>query len=405
MKLHGNAALSWNGRRFLVERVVVEGWTLKAAAEAAGISVRCAGKWVGRYRVEGELGLRDRSSAPRRVANRTASERVETIAKLRRLRFTAAEIAETLGMALSTVSGILTRLGMGRLGRLGLEPAARYERTRPGELLHIDVKKLGRIQGGAGWRVRGGRQHYNPTRTDRAGKVRNTVGWEYVHVAVDDYSRLAYAEVLTDEKATTIVGFLQRALAFYQRHGIQVERLLTDNGSGYRSTIHALACKALGIKHLRTRPYRPQTNGKAERFIRTLLQGWAYGAIYASSRERTAALDGWLWHYNHQRRHSALGHQPPINRTNLLGPHLTRLRSLSTTRGRRSPSSDRPATSARPSGGAPQRQTPTESRWCSCCHTSITARAPTIPSPCSPGVRARTSQRSPRPSSWTRCEW
>jgi transposase len=228
MKLHGNAALSWNGRRFLVERVVVEGWTLKAAAEAAGVSVRCARKWVGRYRLEGELGLRDRSSAPKRVANRTASERVETIAKLRRLRFTAAEIAETLGMALSTVSGILTRLGMGRLGRLGLEPAARYERTRPGELLHIDVKKLGRIQGGAGWRVRGGRQHYNPTRTDRAGKVRNTVGWEYVHVAVDDYSRLAYAEVLTDEKATTIVGFLQRALAFYQRHGIQVEQLLTD---------------------------------------------------------------------------------------------------------------------------------------------------------------------------------
>ena len=322
MKLHGNAALSWNGRRFLVERVVVEGWTLKAAAEAAGVSVRCARKWVGRYRLEGELGLRDRSSAPKRVANRTASERVETIAKLRRLRFTAAEIAETLGMALSTVSGILTRLGMGRLGRLGLEPAARYERTRPGELLHIDVKKLGRIQGGAGWRVRGGRQHYNPTRTDRAGKVRNTVGWEYVHVAVDDYSRLAYAEVLTDEKATTIVGFLQRALAFYQRHGIQVEQLLTDNGSGYRSTIHALACKALGIKHLRTRPYRPQTNGKAERFIRTLLAGWAYGAIYASSRERTAALDGWLWHYNHQRRHSALGHQPPINRTNLLGSYI-----------------------------------------------------------------------------------
>ena len=321
MKLHGNAALSWNGRRFLVERVVVEGWTLKAAAEAAGVSVRCARKWVGRYRLEGELGLRDRSSAPKRVANRTAPERVETIAKLRRLRFTAAEIAETLGMALSTVSGILTRLGMGRLGRLGLEPPVRYERTRPGELLHIDVKKLGRIQGGAGWRVRGGRQHYNPTYTDRAGKVRNTVGWEYVHVAVDDYSRLAYAEVLSDEKATTIVGFLQRALAFYRRHGITVERLLTDNGSGYRSTIHALACRALGLKHLRTRPYRPQTNGKAERFIRTLLAGWAYGAIYASSRERTAALDGWLWHYNHQRRHSALDHQPPASRTNLLGSY------------------------------------------------------------------------------------
>jgi transposase InsO family protein len=320
MKLHGNAALSWSGRRVLARRVVVEGWTLTAAAEAAGVSVRCARKWSGRYRLEGELGLRDRSSAPRRVANRTAPERVEAITKLRRLRFTAAEIAETLGMALSTVSGILTRSGMGRLGRLGLEPAVRYERARPGELLHVDVKKLGRIRGGAGHRI-AGRQHNNPTFTDAAGNIRRSVGWEYVHIAVDDYSRLAYAEVLADEKAVTIVGFLRRATAFYQRHGIRIEQLLTDNGGGYRSTIHALACRALGIKHLRTRPYRPQTNGKAERFIRTLLAGWAYGAIYRSSQERTAALDGWLWHYNHRRRHSALGHQPPVSRTNLLGSY------------------------------------------------------------------------------------
>jgi transposase InsO family protein len=321
MKLHGNAALSWSGRRVLARRVVVEGWTLTAAAEAAGVSVRCARKWSCRYRLEGELGVRDRSSAPRRVANRTAPERVEAIAKLRRLRFTAAEIAETLGMALSTVSGILTRSGMGRLGRLGLEPVVRYERARPGELLHIDVKKLGRIQGGAGHRVRGGHQHKNPKFTDAAGNIRRSVGWEYVHIAIDDYSRLAYAEVLADEKAATIVGFLRRATAFYQRHGIHIEQLLTDNGGGYRSTIHALACRALGIKHLRTRPYRPQTNGKAERFIRTMLAGWAYGAIYRSSQERTAALDGWLWHYNHRRRHSALGHQPPISRTNLLGSY------------------------------------------------------------------------------------
>jgi transposase len=214
MKLHGNAALSWHGRRRLAQRVVVEGWTLAATAEAAGVSVRCARKWVGRYRLEGELGLRDRSSAPRRVANRTGPERVEAIAKLRRLRFTAAEIAETLGMALSTVSGILTRSGMGRLGRLGLEPAVRYERSRPGELVHVDVKKLGRIVGGAGWRLRGGAQHYNRTFTDKEGHRRNSVGWEYVHVAVDDYSRLAYAEVLPDEKAATAVGFLRRAVAF-----------------------------------------------------------------------------------------------------------------------------------------------------------------------------------------------
>jgi transposase InsO family protein len=302
--------------------VVVEGSTLTAAAEAAGVSVRCARKWVGRYRLEGDEGLFDRSSAPGRVANRTCDDRVEAIAKLRRLRFTAAEIAETLGMALSTVSGILTRIGMGRLGRLGLEPSVRYERARPGELIHIDVKKLGRIQGGAGKRWRDGlRKHYNHERTDREGKRRNTVGWEFVHVAVDDYSRLAYAEVLPDEKAVTAARFLVHATRFYRRHGIAVERVLTDNGGAYLGVVHAVACRRLGIKHLRTRPYRPQTNGKAERFIRTLLNGWAYGAIYRSSHERTRALDGWLWTYNHRRRHSALGHQPPVTRTNLLGSY------------------------------------------------------------------------------------
>jgi transposase InsO family protein len=322
MKLHGNAALSWSGRRRLAVRVVVEGWTLTAAAEAAGVSVRCARKWVGRYRLEGELGLRDRSSAPRRVWNRTEAERIEAIARLRRLRFTAAEIAETLVMPLSTVSGILSRIGMGRLGRLGLEQPVRYERSRPGELIHIDVKKLGRIEGGAGWRVRDRRQHYNRTFTDKDGNRRRTVGWEYVHIAVDDYSRLAYAEVLPDEKAATAVGFLRRAIRFFERYGIRVERLLTDNGGAYRATIHALACKALGIKHIRSRPYRPQANGKAERFIRTLLAGWAYGAIYRSSTERTAALDGWLWHYNHRRKHQAIGRQPPVSRTNLLGSYI-----------------------------------------------------------------------------------
>src|SRR5438876_5714986 len=318
MRLHGNAALSWSGRRRLAERVVVEGWTLKTAAEAAGVSVRCARKWVGRYRLEGELGLRDRSSAPKRVGNRTGEDRVEAIVKLRRLRFTAAEIAETLGMALSTVSGILTRSGMGRLGRIGLEPAVRYERSRPGELVHVDVKKLGRVRS-IGHRISGSRASQTRTRID--GRLRGVAGWEYVHIAVDDYSRLAYAEVLPDEKATTAVGFLHRAVGFYRRHGISVETVLSDNGSAYRSTVHALACRALRIRHLRTRPYRPQTNGKAERFIRTMLAGWAYGAIYGSSQERTAALDGWLWHYNHRRRHSALGHQPPVTRTNLLGSY------------------------------------------------------------------------------------
>ena len=322
MKLHANAALSWNGRRLLAERVVMDGWTLAAAAEACGVSRRCAHKWVSRYREAGVAGLVDRSSAPRRVANRTAPERIATIVALRQLRMTAAEIAETLSMPLSTVSVVLQRNGVGRLGRIGLEPAVRYERSRPGELVHIDVKKLGRIEGGAGKRV-GGRipGRYRPRSLDAAGKPRGTIGWEYVHVAIDDYSRLAYAEVLPDEKATTAIGFLRRAASYYHRHGIEVERVITDNGAAYISTIHALCCRQLGIKHLRTRPRRPQTNGKAERFIRTMLTGWAYGAIYRTSQEHTRALDGWLWHYNHRRKHSALSHQPPISRTNLLGSY------------------------------------------------------------------------------------
>ena len=318
MNLHANAALSWSGRRELARRGVVDGWTVMAAAEAAGVSVRCARKWVGRYR-GGDRRLLDRSSAPQRVANRTDPERVAVIVKLRQLRMTSAEIAETLAMPLSTVSGILTRLGLGRLGRIGLEQPLRYERSRPGELIHIDVKKLGRIRG-VGHRISGSRASQGKTRIN--GRRTGIAGWEYVHVAVDDFSRLAYAEVLDDETAATAAGFLRRAVAFYHRYGIQVERVLTDNGSCYRALLHAIACRRLGIRHLRTRPHRPQTNGKAERFIRTLLNGWAYGPIYGTSQERTTALDGWLWHYNHRRRHAALGHQPPVTRTNLLGSYI-----------------------------------------------------------------------------------
>jgi transposase InsO family protein len=325
MNLHANAALSLKGRRELCRRVVEHRWTLTEAAAAASVSVRCARKWVGRYRLEGDAGLLDRSSAPASIPHRTSEERVEAIAALRRLRFTGPEIAETLEMALSTVSGVLTRIGMGRLGRLGLEPAVRYERERPGELIHIDVKKLGRIHGGAGKRITGVKRNPRRTRVDAAGVERAIVGWEYVHIAIDDCSRLAYAEVLDDEKATTVIAFLRRAIAFYARHGITVEQLLTDNGSAYRSALHAIACRTLGIRHLRTRAYRPQTNGKAERFIRTMLGGWAYGAIYRNSNERTRALDGWIWWYNHRRRHSALGHQTPVarlnERTNLLSTY------------------------------------------------------------------------------------
>jgi transposase len=316
MKLHANAALSLTQRRRMVGRVVEQGWSIKAAAAAAETSAKTCGRWVSRYRAEGECGLLDRSSAPREIPHRTCPEREQLIARLRRLRMTGAEIAMVLGMPLSTVSAVLLRIGLGKLSRLEPpEPPHRYERARPGELIHIDVKKLGRIRG-AGHRVTGSRASQADTR--RQGRRVGVAGWEFVHVCVDDATRLAYVEVLADERATTAVGFLKRAIAFYARHGIRVERLMTDNGPAYRSTVHALACRLLGIRHLRTRPYRPRTNGKAERFIRTLLGGWAYGAIYGTSRERTAALDGWLWTYNHRRPHGSLSHKTPIARLNEL---------------------------------------------------------------------------------------
>ena len=316
MKLHANARTCPHSGRLAVDRVEREGWTLAAAAEAAGVSVRTVSKWRRRYREEGEQGLLDRCSAPASVPLRTGEVRVAVIAGLRRLRMTGAEIAEALGMPVSTVSGILTRIGLGKLWRLEpLEPPNRYERKRPGELVHVDVKKLGRI-GRPGHRVNG----------DRRTRSRG-IGWEYVHVAIDDATRLVYVEVLEDEKAATAVGFLRRAIAHFAAFGIQVERVMTDNGNAYRSAIHALACKALGIKHVRTRPYRPRTNGKAERFIRTMLGGWAYGAVYRTSDERRRALTGWLDFYNRRRPHRSLGRQAPIerlhalNRNNVLGSY------------------------------------------------------------------------------------
>jgi transposase InsO family protein len=317
MKLHANAKLSPNGRRLLIDRLETDGWDIRQAAEAAGISVRTARKWLARWRAEGELGLVDRSSAPKLVANKTDEARIACIAALRRLRMTGPEIAEVLGMALSTVSGILSSIDMGRLGRLGLEPTRRYERARPGELIHVDVKKLGRI-------ARVGHRITGLAGKRQAGYHRkgDQLGWEFCHVAIDDATRLAYVEVLADEKALTAVGFLRRAVAFFESYGMTVEAVMTDNGGAYRSTIHAIACKTLGLKHLRTRAYRPQTNGKAERFIRTMLGGWAYGAIYRTSEDRVAALDGWLFTYNHRRRHAGIGRQTPIQRlNNLLGTY------------------------------------------------------------------------------------
>jgi transposase InsO family protein len=311
MKLHGNAALTPNGRLRLAGRVVEEGWSLAEAAAAAEVSERTARKWVGRYRADGEAGLLDRPSAPNSQPGATPDDRIEAIAALRRLRMTGQEIAECLAMALSTVQGILARIGLGKLSRLEPpEPPNRYQRNRAGELIHIDVKKLGRIgHRGAGHRATGKRG---------PGRRSPGAGWEFVHICIDDATRLAYVELLPDEKATTCIGFLKRALRFYRAHGVQVERLMTDNGSAYRSTMHAIACRALGIKHIRTKPYRPRTNGKAERFIRTLLAGWAYGAIYRSSAERAAALSGWLDFYNSRRPHGSLGHQAPMERLRAL---------------------------------------------------------------------------------------
>jgi transposase InsO family protein len=312
--------------------VLEEGWRLAAAAEAAGVSVRTLSKWLGRYREEGERGLLDRSSAPRSVPSRTSEERVAVIAALRRLRMTAAEIAATLSMPHSTVSAVLCRIGLGRLSRLEPpEPPNRSGRRHPGELVHVDVKKLGRIKGGAGKRFvgDGARRTHNYARvTDAAGVRRLTVGWEYVHVCVDDATRLAYVEVLGDDKATTAAAFLRRAVAHFAAYGVQ--RPAGGDRQGLRLRLARARARlqeapAQAPSHP---PYRPRTNGKAERFIRTLLAGWAYGAIYRDSNERRRALDGWLDFYNRRRPHGSLSHQPPLqrlealNRNNLAGSYI-----------------------------------------------------------------------------------
>jgi transposase InsO family protein len=319
MKLHANARTCPNSRRLLVERIEAERWAVAAAAEAAGVTERTAYRWLRRFRSEGEAGLVDRSSAPRRTPHAITAERIEVIAALRRLRMSAAQIAEVLEMALSTVSAALRRIGLGKRSRLSPpEPPNRYERRRVGELVHVDVKKLGRITR-PGHRVSGERLHRERHRPVRLGQR----SWEFVHVCVDDRSRLAYVEVLSDERAETAVGFLGRAVAWFRARGVSVERVMTDNGSAYVSHAHRLACSELGVRHLRTRAYRPRTNGKAERFIQTLQNDWAYGRLYGSSAERTAALEPWLSHYNFTRPHGSLAHKPPGSRlTNVGGNYI-----------------------------------------------------------------------------------
>lgn len=300
MRLHGNARLTPHGRTLMCRRVREEGWTIAQAAGAAGCSERTYYRWLVRYDA-GET-LTDRSSAPRRVPNRTDPGTEALIEQLRRCRKTSVQIAAELAMATSTVCAVLARLGLNRLSRLEPpEPPNRYCRRHPGELIHIDVKKLGRFRrpGLPAHRRQGGYQ------------ASGGAGWEFCHVAVDDTSRVAYVEILDDEKGETCVAFLRRAVAWFAAQGVVVQRVMTDNGTGYRSKVHAAAVDELEIKHLRTRPYRPRTNGKAERFIQTLQVEWAYAAVYADHWQRRHALPPWLSYYNTRRPHSALGHKPP----------------------------------------------------------------------------------------------
>lgn len=302
MDLHGNARLCPFQRQLMCTRVRVEGWSVARAAEAAGCSTRTTQKWLARF--DAGEPLSDRSSRPHSSPTRTPAETEAVIETLRRLRMTGPQIAEKLDMPLSTVTAVLKRIGLNRLSKLEPpEPPNRYCRRHPGELIHIDIKKLGRFNK-PGHRVTGrgpGTRNYQP-------------GWEAVHVCVDDTSRVAYVEVLPDQKTATCIGFLDRAIAWFADHGITIERVMTDNGSAYVSKAWAEHCARIEVRHLRTRPYRPRTNGKAERFIQTMLREWAYAAIYQSSHQRREALGPWVWRYNNQRLHSALGHKTPISR-------------------------------------------------------------------------------------------
>ena len=304
MKLHRNARTTPFSRKLLVDRIE-SGDSVRAAAEAVGVSRSTAYKWLRRWSDEGEAGLEDRSSAPHRIPHRTRPGVVRRIEQLRQKRWTGRAIALKLGLARSTVSAWLRRLGLGLLRALTPPPVVRrYEKKRPGEMLHLDVKKLGRFKH-PGHRVKGRKAGYRRTRG---------AGWEFVHVCIDDCTRLAYVEVLDDERKETAAGFLRRALAWYRRRKIEPERLLTDNGNCYRSHLFARTCQERGIKQSFTRPYRPQTNGKAERFIQTLLREWAYAKCYRSSTQREGALNPFLKYYNHERPHGGIGYETPVAR-------------------------------------------------------------------------------------------
>jgi transposase InsO family protein len=303
MNIHKNARTTPRSRALMVHRVVHEHWPVSAVAMAFGVSERTVYKWLARYRTEGIAGLRDRRSIAHRRPHALTPAWLALIRLLRQAKLVAAEIAARVPLARSTVSAALTRLGLGRLRYLNPPPPVqRYEWSRPGELVHLDIKKLGRIVRPS-HRVTGNRR-------DTAGGA----GWEYAHVAIDDCSRFTYVEILPDEKRYTATGFWLRVLREFRRRGIHVERVLTDNGGAYRSRPFRKTCRWLGIKAKRTRPYRPQTNGKAERVIQTLLRKWAYAVPYANSAQRYAALAPWLRFYNEERPHASLNRQTPLGR-------------------------------------------------------------------------------------------
>ena len=329
---HANATLTPITRLRLAQLIVDGGWTYASAAKMFMVAPRTAKKWADRYRTEGVAGMADRSSRPHSSPNRTGPEVVRRIVRLRwRHRFGPVQIAGRLEMPTSTVHAVLVRCRINRLSRIDRvtgEPLRRYEHEHPGSLIHVDVTKFGNIPDGGGWRYVGraqGRHNGEATarRTGERGKrYRPLIGTAYVHTVVDDHSRMAYAEICTDEKATTAVGVLQRAVGWLADHGVTVERVLSDNGSAYRSYAWRDACADLGIAPKKTRPYRPQTNGKIERFHRTLADGWAYARPYDSTGQRNAALTSWLHFYNHHRAHSAIGGRPPVTRlTNVPGHH------------------------------------------------------------------------------------
>jgi transposase InsO family protein len=328
---HANAALTPRARLRLAQLVVERGWTYAAAAKMFMVAPRTAKKWADRYRAEGQAGMLDRSSRPHTSPRKTSDAVVRKIVQLRwRHRLGPVQIAGRLGMQASTVHAVLVRCRINRLchiDRVTGEPLRRYEHPHPGSLIHVDVTKFGNIPNGGGWRYVGKQQgDHNRAATDtqrRKGRARGPLlGTAYVHTVIDDHSRLAYAEIHTDETALTAIGVLQRAVAWFADRGVTVERVLSDNGSAYKSHAWRETCTDLGITPKKTRPYRPQTNGKIERFHRTLADGWAYARFYESTEQRNAALPRWLHFYNHHRAHSAIGGKPPATRlTNLPGHH------------------------------------------------------------------------------------